>query len=164
MPKKDTGVAGKAVTYKIPDPAGGVRLETFIPWTLVKRGVKKQVITSIDVPREFLAEARMERQERKEARDTPLLRALGLAHYWQKLLDEGKFPSITEIAETEGIDLGRASRIARLTRLAPEIVEACLLGNEERLTLENLSRRGLPVGWVEQRLRLLALNAAHLIS
>jgi hypothetical protein len=30
------------VTSQIPDPAGGVKLETFIPWTLVKRGVKKQ--------------------------------------------------------------------------------------------------------------------------
>jgi hypothetical protein len=30
------------VTYEIPDPAGGVKLETFIPWTLVKRGAKKK--------------------------------------------------------------------------------------------------------------------------
>ncbi len=53
MPKKNTGVAGKAVTYEIPNPAGGVKLETFIPWTLVKRGVKKQVITPLDAPEQF---------------------------------------------------------------------------------------------------------------
>ena len=82
MPKKHTGVAGESVTYSIPDPAGGVKLETFIPWTLVKRGVKKEVITPIDSPREFLAEAINEREARKAAQDTPLVRALGLAHYW----------------------------------------------------------------------------------
>ena len=156
MPKKHTGVAGESVTYSIPDPAGGVKLETFIPWTLVKRGVKKEVITPIDSPREFLAEAINEREERKAAQDTPLVRALGLAHYWQKLMDEGKYRSITEIASAEGMDLGQASRIARLARLAPEIVEVCLASGENRHTLENLSRRGFPVGWEEQRRRLSA--------
>jgi hypothetical protein len=28
------------VTYPIPCPAGGVQMETFIPWTLVKRGIR----------------------------------------------------------------------------------------------------------------------------
>ena len=32
---------GEPVTYRLPTPAGGVRLETFVPWTLVKRGAKK---------------------------------------------------------------------------------------------------------------------------
>ena len=69
MPQKDLGVAGKAVTYLIPDPAGGVTMETFIPWTLVKRGVKKQVITSLDAPDQFQEEAAVCRQERKAAQD-----------------------------------------------------------------------------------------------
>lgn len=47
MPKKDQAVTGEAVTYQIPAPAGGVQLETFIPWTLVKRGVKREVITPL---------------------------------------------------------------------------------------------------------------------
>ena len=38
MAKMDKGVlTGKPVTYPIPCPAGGVQMETFIPWTLVKR-------------------------------------------------------------------------------------------------------------------------------
>jgi hypothetical protein len=32
---------GRPVTHEIPTPAGGVRLETFIPWRLVQRGVKE---------------------------------------------------------------------------------------------------------------------------
>lgn len=41
MAKKDIGkFTGEAVTFQIPNPAGGVKMETFIPWTLVKRGVR----------------------------------------------------------------------------------------------------------------------------
>ena len=40
MAKMDKGVlTGKPVTYPIPSSAGGVQMETFIPWTLVKRGI-----------------------------------------------------------------------------------------------------------------------------
>ena len=36
---------GRPITHELPTPAGGVRLETFVPWTLVRRGLKKRVIT-----------------------------------------------------------------------------------------------------------------------
>lgn len=88
MAKKDKGVlTGTPVTYPIPNPAGGVVLETFIPWTLVKRGVKKEVITPLDAPEQFQEEAKIERQEKKAAQDSALVKALGLAHYWQWLLE-----------------------------------------------------------------------------
>jgi hypothetical protein len=82
---------GDPVTYQRPAPAGGVQLESFLPWTLVRRGLKKRVITSLDVPQEFLDEACCERQVREADQDAPLMRALGLAHHWQRLLDEGRF-------------------------------------------------------------------------
>ena len=155
MSKKHRGHArGDPVTYQTPLPAGGVQMETFLPWTLVRRGLKKQVITPFDAPQEFLDEARRERQVREMAQDTPLMRALGLAHHWQRLLDDGRFSSITEIAEAEGLDLGRASRIARLAQLAPDIVEACITGVAAHLTLESVGRRANPLRWDEQRERL----------
>jgi hypothetical protein len=83
MPRKNQAVVGEAVTYQIPAPAGGVQLETFIPWTLVKRGVKRDVITPLDAPGKFREEAAAERQARKASEDSALVRALGLAHYWQ---------------------------------------------------------------------------------
>ena len=127
MAKNDKGMmTGTPVTYQIPAPAGGVQMETFIPWTLVKRGVRRQVITPIDAPEYFQREAVVERSARKHAKDSPLIRALGLAHYWQRLLDEGKYQSLTEIAAAEGSDRGQVSRTAQLIRLAPEIVECCL--------------------------------------
>jgi hypothetical protein len=152
MAKKDKGVfTGDPVTYPIPSPAGGVRMETFIPWKLVKRGVRKQVITPIDSPVEFREEAKAERAKRDAAQDTPLLRALGLAHYWQRLLDDDKFRSITEIAAAEGMDVGQVSRMARLVQLAPEVVERCVAGGDSGLALETLIRRKIPMDWNEQR-------------
>lgn len=156
MARKDKGIlTGDPVTYEVPRPAGGVRMETFIPWTLVKRGVKRQVITPIDAPEAFRAEAAAEQGQRLAAEDTPLIRALGLAHYWQRLLDEGKYGSITEIAAAEDIDLGHASRIARLTQLAPDMVNACAARGENRPALEQLMRRGFPADWGAQRRTLL---------
>jgi hypothetical protein len=67
-------------------PASGVELETFIPWTLVKRGAKKDVITPIDAPEAFTEEAVAERQTKKAEQHAPVVRALGLAYYWQSLL------------------------------------------------------------------------------
>lgn len=73
MSKKHRGHAkGDPVTYQTPLPAGGVQMETFLPWTLVRRGLKKQVITPFDAPQEFLDETRRERQAREMAQDTPL--------------------------------------------------------------------------------------------
>jgi hypothetical protein len=152
MAKKDTGMmTGDPVTYQIPAPAGGVQMETFIPWTLVKRGVRRQVITPIDAPEQFQKEAIVERCQRKEAKDSTLIRTLGLAHYWQRLLDDGKYRSLTEIAAVEGIDLGQASRMAQLARLAPEIVEACLTGGRGGPKLDQLVRVCLTSTWADQK-------------
>lgn len=151
MAKNDRGmVTGDPVTYQIPAPAGGVQMETFIPWTLVKRGVRRQVITPIDAPEHFEKEAVVERSARKQVKDSPLIRALGLAHYWQRLLDEGKYRSLTEIATMEGIDLSQASRTAQLTRLAPHIVESCLFDGRGGPKLEQLARVCLVRTWADQ--------------
>lgn len=142
---------GDPVTYQTPLPAGGVQMETFLPWTLVRRGLKKQVITPLDAPQEFLDEARRKQQVREMAQDTPLMRALGLAHHWQRLLDEGRFGSMTEIAAAEGIDRGQASKIAQLSRIAPDIVDACATGQAKGLTLQRLTRSPVPAAWDAQR-------------
>lgn len=152
MSRKHRGrLKGDAVTYQTPLPAGGVQLETFVPWTLVKRGLKKEVITPLDAPQAFLEEAAHERQMHAASHDTPLMRALGLAHHWQRLLDEGRFASITEIAAAEGIDRAQASKIAQLARIAPAIVDACATGQAPGLTLQRLIRGAVPPAWDAQR-------------
>ena len=81
MSKKHRGrFEGESIVRHLPSPAGGVKLETFVPWRLVQRGVKKEVITPLDGPQAFKEQAEAERQARAAARDTPMMRALGLAH------------------------------------------------------------------------------------
>lgn len=144
MPRKGQGrITGRPVTQPVPSPAGGVKLETFIPWTLVKRGANKQVIKPIEAPEAFRVEGVEARREKERTKETPLVRALGLAHYWQYLLDTGKVGSLTEIAAAEGMDLGQVSRMARLARLAPWVVEAGLAGEAKGLTLDVLLRQSM---------------------
>lgn len=151
MAKKDKGtLTGDPVTYQIPAPAGGVQMETFIPWTLVKRGVRRQVITPINAPEQFQREAVVERSARKASKDSPLIRALGLAHYWQRLLDDGKYRSLTEIAAVEGMDRGQANRISLLTRLAPEIIQSCLSSHNGGTKMEPLAKACQAVIWSQQ--------------
>jgi hypothetical protein len=149
MSKKHRGrFKGEPVTYQLPNPAGGVRLETFVPWTLVKRGIKKQVITPFDAPQQFLSEATREREARAAAQDTSLMRALGLAHHWQRLLDEQRAASVAEIARDEGMDVTQVRRLLRLTLLAPEVLER--LTESPEAVLEHVMRRPWPHGWSDQ--------------
>lgn len=70
---------------------------------------------------------------------------------WQKLLDEGKFESISDLAREIGLDVSFAARLLRLTLLAPDIVESILTGNEPSgLSLTTLTKQ-LPALWGEQR-------------
>lgn len=122
-------VQADTVTREIPAPAGGVVIETFVPWKMVRRGVRKRIVTPLGEPEEFDGDASAD----AVAEESPLLRALGLAHHWQRLLDEGRCAGLREIAAAEDMDLGRASRIMRLTQLAPEVIEAAL--RDERLAV-----------------------------
>ena len=156
MAKKHTGLlTGTAVTYQAPSPAGGVQMETFIPWTLVKRGVCREVITPIDAPQEFAVEAALDKRERKTNQDSPLLRALGLAHYWQRLLDDGKVQTIGDIAQLEEMDVTHVRRLLRLTLLAPNLLETIVAKAElTSINLEFVLRRSVPDDWHEQNVRL----------
>jgi hypothetical protein len=140
---------GDPVTYPIQGPAGGVQMETFIPWTLVKRGLKKQVITPLDAPKEFVAEATREREAKAAERDTALMRALGLAHHWQRLVDERRVESVAEIAEAEGMDVTQVRRLMRLTLLAPEVLE--WMADSSDVALEKVMRRPWPCNWAVQK-------------
>ena len=139
---------GRPITHELPTPAGGVRLETFVPWTLVRRGLKKRVITPLDAPQEFLVEAARERETLAATQDSALIRALGLAHHWQRLLDEQRAISVTEIADAEGMDVTQVRRVLRLTLLAPDVVEQ--LASSTDAVLENVVRRPWPNCWIEQ--------------
>lgn len=98
-------------------------------------------VTSLGEPEAFAEEA----ADAVTAQDTPLLRALGLAHHWQRLLDEGRVSGLREIAQAEGMDIGRASRIMRLNQLAPEVIEAAVRHGRLAVGLSEL------LGWFPER-------------
>lgn len=139
---------GSPITRQVATPAGGVRLETFLPWTLVRRGVKREVITPIDAPLAFVVEAKRERGAKDDKPDTALMRALGLAHHWQRMLATQRAASVAAIAEAEGLDASQVHRLMRLTLLAPEVVER--LAAAPDLAVERLLGRPWPAAWAEQ--------------
>jgi len=60
--------------------------------------------------------------------DPTLVKALARAFRWQKMLDEGRYASITELARAEKIERGYLGSLLRLSLLAPDIVEDLLDG------------------------------------
>ncbi|WP_052402296.1 hypothetical protein [Muricoccus aerilatus] len=82
--------------------------------------------------------------------DPALVKALARAFRYQKLLDEGRHASITEMAEAEKLDRGYMGRLLQLTLLAPNLVEALLDGRQpEQLGLSSLLKP-LPLSWERQ--------------
>ena len=92
--------------------------------------------------------------------DPALVKALARAFRYQKLLDEGRYASISDMAAGERIERGYLGTLLRLTLLAPHLVEAILNGREpEGVTLPRLLE-GVPVGWGEQSIVIGGLSAA----
>ena len=83
--------------------------------------------------------------------DPALVKALARAFRYQKLLDEGRYASISDMAAVEKIERGYLGTLLRLTLLAPEMVEAILNGRQpEGVTLLRLLE-GVPAAWGEQK-------------
>lgn len=86
--------------------------------------------------------------------DPALVKALARAFRYQKLLDEGRYGSITEMAEAERIERGYLGSLLRLTLLAPDIIEAILKGGQPKVLGLAASLELSSLVWIEQRARL----------
>ena len=83
--------------------------------------------------------------------DPTLVKALARAFRYQRLVDEGRYASIGEMAAAEQIERGYLGTLLRLTLLAPDVVEAMLDGRQPAdMTLPRLLAP-FPAGWAEQR-------------
>lgn len=83
--------------------------------------------------------------------DPALVKALARAFRYQRMLDEGRYASISEMAKAEQIERGYLGSLLRLTLLAPSTVKAILDGRQpEGMTLPGLMEP-FPVDWTEQR-------------
>jgi len=119
----------------------GKAMTVHVPMTFQTRGGRKLVVTPDGVPSWAKPRQRI---------DNAMVKALGRAFRWQKLLDTGKYATIEEIAEAEKINTSYVSRILRLTLLSPEIVERILDGRQPTSMALKSLQKGLPVSWGEQ--------------
>src|SRR6185436_4159116 len=68
-----------------------------------------------------------------------ILKALGRAYRWKRMLESGEFTSISDLAAVEKINHSYVRRILRLTLLSPQITERILDGQlTKKLQLEDL--------------------------
>src|SRR4051812_30845912 len=87
--------------------------------------------------------------------------ALARAFRYQKLLDEGRYASISEMASAEKIERGYLGTLLRLTLLAPDILEAVLDGRLPRgLDLPQLLEP-IAMQWAVQREALANAEYRH---
>ena len=85
-----------------------------------------------------------------------LVKALARAFRYQRLLDDGRYASICEMAAAERIERGYLGGLLRLTLLAPDIVEAVLDGQQPADLALPALLEPFPVDWEQQRSRGLA--------
>ncbi|HQS00713.1 hypothetical protein [Polaromonas sp.] len=117
---------------------------TFVPLTIKRRHTRKLLI----------APPGQEDAKVRSSFDLPMIRTIGKAFYWQKLLDSGEVANATELARQLKLEPGWVAEVLRLTRLAPDIVQAILDGRQPRhLNLHAVRGRQaeVPVDWDEQR-------------
>jgi hypothetical protein len=117
-----------------------------VPMTIRRRGGRKQIIGPDGVP------VRLGGEVTAETRGDPVLvKALARAFRWRRMLEDGRFATLQDLAAAENINSSYLSRVLRLTLLAPEIVEAILDGRQpEGMTLPGLMEP-FPAGWEVQR-------------
>ena len=138
-------VQADTVTREIPAPAGGVVIETFVPWKMVRRGVRKRILTPMGEPEAFAGDESAD----AGAEDSPMLRALGLAHYWQRLLDEQRVASAEEIAEAERLDISYVRRLLRLNLIDPFLLSVWV--RTPSFKVDSILGQPLPRDWLDQR-------------
>ena len=122
-----------------------VKLTTFIPLKIRKRGVRKVIVH----PR---GESQRGNDTACAHHDSPMQVALARAFYWQHLLDEGVVASGADIAKREGLHHSTVNELLRLTLLDPVIIQRILAGQQPRcMSLLWFQRNPLPLDWMEQR-------------
>jgi hypothetical protein len=81
------------------------------------------------------------------AADTTLVKAVGRAFRWRRMMETGRFATINELSAAEKINSSYVSRLLRLTLLSPDIVEAILDGGQPAgMTLPGLMEP-FPLEW-----------------
>ena len=112
-----------------------------IPFTIRKRGGQKLIIAPDGTTANPQPRTRV---------DSALLKALARGFRWKKMLQEGDYQTLEEIADAENINPSYVSRLLRMTLLAPEIVEAILAGRQPPGLTMAKAMKPFSLHWREQ--------------
>jgi len=115
-----------------------------VPFTIRKRGGRKLILTPDGTPASPPTRSRP---------DSALLKALARGFRWQKMLREGYYQTLEEIADAENINPSYVSRLLRMTLLAPEIVEAILAGTQPAGLTRAKAMQPFSTDWRDQSFR-----------
>jgi hypothetical protein len=83
--------------------------------------------------------------------DPAVLKALARAFRYQRMLDDGRYASISEMAEGEKLERGYLGSLLRLTLLAPDLIEAFLDGRASSTIGLSALIEPIPEVWLRQR-------------
>ena len=129
---------------------GGKNITTFVPLQFRKRGIRKVLVAPREAGQPVAVNTGT--PELPPQHDLPLLKALGRAHYWQQLLDNGTVADTAAIAKRESANRVTVNATLRLALLAPDIIQGASDGTLPRtVSLEALLRATLPASWDDQR-------------
>ena len=146
-PTRETSAARRVVVTPSGKPRDfelGGRSVTFVPLAIKRRHSSKLIVPPAG--EKFVRTT--------STFDLPLIRTIGKAFYWQKMIDTGEVANATELARRFKLEPGWVSEVLRMTRLAPDIIRAVLDGKQPRhLNLHALRGRQaeVPLDWQEQR-------------
>lgn len=83
--------------------------------------------------------------------DDTLLSSITKAHNWKQALENGDMSS-RDLSKKEKLDRSYMARVMKLTYLAPDIIEAIMIGTQPNtLKISDLIKSPIPVSWSEQR-------------
>lgn len=119
-----------------------------VPMTIRRRGGRKRIIRPDGAPAQASADAVGVAETRG---DPALVKALARAFRWRRMLENGRYASIRELAAAEGVDRNYIGRLLSLTLLAPDLVEAILDGRAPATLDMATLLAGSPARWDEQR-------------
>lgn len=120
------------------------RSVTFVPLAIKRRHCSKVIVPP----------AGTQAVKATSSFDLPLIRTLGKAFYWQRMIDTGEVANASELARRFKLEIGWVCEVLRMTRLAPDIIRAILDGRQPRhLNLHAVRGRQaeVPVDWDAQR-------------
>jgi hypothetical protein len=119
-----------------------------VPLTIRRRGGRKMIISPDGVATD--ARSRAPADIAVTRGDPALVKALARAFRWKRMLDDGRYGSIRELAKAENVNRAYVARLLNLTLLAPALVEAVLDGRQPQgMTLPALMEDVPPI-WADQ--------------